>query len=53
MIQNNWNIKIAVFPKNLQKIAQADGPQTAVCDTFGLNKFAHHVSQLRPSWKKF
>ena len=37
--------------KKNTKNRPAAGPQTPVCDTFGLNKFSHHVSQLRQFWK--
>ena len=35
------------FPRKITKNRPAAGPYTPVCNTFGLNKFAHHVSQLR------
>ena len=43
--------EIAIFSKKITKNRQAANPPTSVCDTFGLNYFAHYVSKFRQFWK--
>ena len=42
-----------LFSPKITKNRPAARLQTPGCDTFGLNKFAHHVSQLSQFWKIF